>query len=94
MLERDIERRFVCWVESLGGLACKLVLLGQRGFPDRTVLLPGGRVVFVELKRRRGKPSAGQRLWVERLVALGFKCDIVYSLEEAQQLVRSVFPNH
>ena len=36
--------------EKLGGWALKFVSPGLRGVPDRLILLPNGRVVFVETK--------------------------------------------
>ncbi len=48
MEEQRIERRFRRKVEALGGQAWKIMSL--RGAPDRLVLLPGGQVIFVEIK--------------------------------------------
>ncbi len=44
-LERALEDRCVAKIEARGGLALKLVILGVRGFLDRTMVLPG-RVIF------------------------------------------------
>lgn len=41
-------------VKARGGLAEKMKALGRRGFFDRLVVMPGGRVFFVETKRPRG----------------------------------------
>ena len=72
-LERDIERKFKTMVERHGGLCLKWVCPGQTGVPDRIVLLPGGRVLFVELKRPKGgKVSPLQMWWAQRLHRLGF----------------------
>lgn len=51
MLEKDVEgylRRRIR--DRLGGMALKFVSPGLSGVPDRIVLLPGGRIVFVETK--------------------------------------------
>lgn len=50
MNERQIEKKFKHEVEQLGGLAMKFVSPGMAGVPDRLVLLPKGRICFVELK--------------------------------------------
>lgn len=72
-LESALELRCVAKVERLGGEALKLMIPGVRGFPDRTLLLPGGRVAFAEFKRlRTGKVSAQQREWAKTLERLGF----------------------
>jgi hypothetical protein len=47
----------------------------QAGWPD-LVLAKGTRVIFLELKRMRGKVSPAQRQWLERLHAAGLECGI------------------
>lgn len=74
MLERDIERAFVARVRALGGMADKFTSPGKRSVPDRLVTLPGGRVLFVELKAPGKKPTPGQLKDHERRRALG--CDV------------------
>ena len=46
-LERDIERALVGMIKRHDGLCLKWVCPGWAGVPDRIVLLPGGRVLFV-----------------------------------------------
>jgi hypothetical protein len=41
---------------------------GDAGFPD-LVLVRAGRVIFAELKRVGGKPTAEQQAWLEALQA-------------------------
>ena len=61
-LEKDVEQRLRKGVEGLGGRCMKLVSQGNNGMPDRLVLLPDGRCVFVELKRpKNGRLSPVQR---------------------------------
>lgn len=72
-LEAALEQRCVDKIEARGGLALKLVLLGIRGFMDRTILLPGRVIFFVEVKRRKiGVVSAQQATWRRILTLLGF----------------------
>lgn len=71
--EKDIEKKLRKMVEQHGGLCLKWVCPGWAGVPDRIVLLPGGRVVFVELKRPNGgQVAALQEWWAGRLAKLGF----------------------
>ena len=62
MKESEIEARLVRGVKALGGVAYKFVSPGNVGVPDRVVVLPGGRVIFVELKAEGGRLSPMQRL--------------------------------
>lgn len=48
--ESKIEAHLVERVRALGGEVRKVRWIGRRGAPDRVVMLPNGRVVWVELK--------------------------------------------
>jgi hypothetical protein len=50
MREAHIERSLVKQVRDLGGLALKFISPGLDGVPDRLVLLPFGKLAFIELK--------------------------------------------
>ena len=82
-LERDIERKLRLQVEAQGGKCLKWICPGWSGVPDRIVLLPGGRVLFVELKRPKdGKLSKLQRWWHIQLEQMGFTCRVVWDQED------------
>jgi hypothetical protein len=82
--EAIIEDEIVALAKRLGGVALKLVLAGEKGFPDRTILLPGGVVLFVEVKEPNGgKVSEHQKRWIAKLHALGFAATVVCSVDEA-----------
>lgn len=72
MNEKLIERKLRQGVEKLGGMALKLMSLWFTGMPDRTVLLPGGRIYFVELKSTGKKQSPRQKIVKALLQRLGF----------------------
>lgn len=83
-LERDIERRLVEMVKRSGGLCLKWVCPGWAGVPDRIVLLPGGRVRFVELKRPKGgKLSTLQKWWRRKLRSMDF---VVWTIWDDEDL--------
>lgn len=88
MLESAIERAFVARVKSLGGMAEKLTSPGRRSVPDRLVTLPGGVVIFVELKRPGGKPTVAQLRDHERRRALGCDVRVIDSLEAVDAFPR------
>ena len=61
MQEKYIERKLVATVKSMGGMAPKFVSPGIDGMPDRIVLLPMGRIAFVECKATGKKMRPLQR---------------------------------
>lgn len=77
MKESEIEKKFRLMIERHGGVARKWVSPGQSGVPDRIVLLPGGRISFVELKKPGGVVSKLQLKQISRLEELGFHCAVV-----------------
>ena len=52
--EKQVENYLVDRVRAAGGVAEKTASPGRRGYFDRVVALPGGRVIFVEVKKPRG----------------------------------------
>lgn len=87
VLEKEIERQLVTMVKEHGGLCLKWVCPGWAGVPDRILLLPGGRVRFVETKKPKGGvPSDRQKWWARKLGALGFHCSIVWNREDIYTL--------
>lgn len=86
VMERDIEYKLTKMVRNHGGLCLKWVCPGWSGVPDRIILLPGGRVVFAEIKRPRGgRLSLLQRTWAEKLTALGFSHWVIWNDGDLEQ---------
>ena len=83
MREKIIEKELVRAVKDKGGIAPKFTSPGFDGMPDRLVLLPGGRMGFVELKALGKKPRALQLARHRLLRRLGFK---VYVIDEINQI--------
>lgn len=83
MLEKKLEHKFVTEVKRVGGLALKFVSPGFDGVPDRLVLLPGGRLGFVEVKAPGKRPRPLQLARHRLLKRLGFK---VYVLDDERQI--------
>ena len=83
MTEKQIEQKLAREVKALGGMAPKFVSPGYDGMPDRLVLLPGGRMMFVEVKAKGCSPRPLQACRHEMLRRLGFR---VYILDDATQI--------
>ena len=83
MREKTLEALLVQTVKSMGGLAPKFVSPGFDGMPDRIVLLPHGRLAFVEVKAHGKKPRPLQVRRKSQLESLSFS---VYCLENATQI--------
>nr|DAQ63027.1 MAG TPA: Nuclease [Caudoviricetes sp.] len=83
MLERVIESRLRQEAKKRGGMALKFVSPGMNGVPDRIVLLPGGKVAFVELKAPGKVPRALQEKRMGQLRKLGF---LVYVLDGTERI--------
>ena len=86
-LERDIEAALVRMVKEQRGMALKWVCPGWSGVPDRIILLPGGKVIFAELKRPKGgRVATLQTWWAQRLRQLGFTHVFIKNREDIAAL--------
>ena len=83
MRDKIIEQHLVKAVKNSGGIAPKLVCPGFDGMPDRLVLLPGGKIGFVEVKAPGKEPRPLQVARHGLLRRLGFK---VYVLDDPEQI--------
>lgn len=71
-LEKVTEGKLRDRVRGLGGLCLKLECPGYTGAPDRMILLPGEKIIFVETKQRGKKERARQLLVQRQFRDLGF----------------------
>lgn len=82
MREKQIERKLSIAAKNMGGIAPKFVSPGFDGMPDRIVLLPHGRLTFIELKAPGKKLRPLQEKRKQQLEALGFSVFVVDSIEQ------------
>jgi len=83
MREVELERKLVKAVKAQGGICPKFTSPGFDGMPDRIVLLPNGRIGFVEVKRKGEKPRPLQLARHEMLRKIGF---LVFVLDDTSQI--------
>ena len=90
-LEKVIERKLRDGVKNLGGGAqcLKFESPGMSGVPDRMILLPGGRIVFVELKQVGKRERMRQTYVQNQMRRLGFTVFSTVSTSEQVQTILS-----
>lgn len=88
--ERDIEKWLCDQIKKLGGHAYKFVSPGCDGVPDRMIILPGGRIHFVELKTNKGKPSQIQKWQMQFLSNLGCDVWLIRGQKEAEDFIHEI----
>lgn len=90
MRESELEKKFRMQVAQAGGKAYKFTSPGNDGVPDRLVILPGGKVGFVELKQKGKKPRRLQEYRMRELQALGCYTAVVDDVESAASAIRAI----
>jgi len=83
MREKTIEHKLTEAVKAAGGIAPKFTSPGFDGMPDRIVLMPMGRIAFVEVKAMGCKPRPLQEARHGMLRRLGFQ---VHVLDDGAQI--------
>lgn len=88
MTEKQLEQKLVNEVKDRGGIAYKFTSPGHVGVPDRIVILPGGKVGFVEVKKpNEGKLSTIQLNTLHKLSILGCRVYVLDSLEVLKDIL-------
>lgn len=90
-LEKSVENRLRQSCRRRGAIAYKFVSPGRRGVPDRLIVMPGGRCVFVELKQEGRKPDVLQEREIERLRRLGAEVYVAAGAAEVVELLEHLF---
>ena len=90
MREKVIEHALVMATRSKGGIALKFTSPGFAGMPDRLVLLPHGRMGFVELKAPGRKPRPLQLARHRLLRRLGFKVHVIDEINQIDKVLTEI----
>ena len=87
MLEKQIEAYLVKRVKEIGGIPYKFTSPSNRGVSDRIVVLPGGAIWFIEVKRAGGKLTPLQVKFAETVQTLGHRYACLWSKEEVDKWI-------
>lgn len=90
MNEKEVEQRLVAAVKAAGGWCPKFISPGTDGMPDRIILMPGGRIAFVEVKAPGQKPRKLQIRRHLRLRYLGFQVFVLDDPDEIPGILAAV----
>lgn len=92
--EKVVERKLVELVKINGGMCIKLLCDQLIGLPDRMCLFPGHKVIFVELKTTGRKPKRIQMYMHNKLRALGFRVEVIDTVESVVNFVDNIVLNN
>ena len=97
-LEERIQFECVMWLQEAGYYfmsvpneatakrASHFIAMGMRpGASDLVIIMPAGRVIFVELKNEIGTQKKGQKLFQSRVEELGHTYILIRSLDELKK---------
>ena len=88
--EKVVERKLVELVKINDGMCIKLLCDQLIGLPDRMCLFPGHKIVFVELKTTGRKPKRIQAYMHNKLRALGFRVEVIDTVESVINFVDDI----
>lgn len=92
MLEKEVEKFLVRQVKKLGGISFKFISPGNAGVPDRIVILPNGKVLFVELKTDKGKLTKLQEVQIKKISDLGADVRVLRGIEGVKEFINEIQP--
>lgn len=90
-LEKDIEKRVCDYAKSLGMLCYKFTSPSRRSVPDRLFVLPGGKVFWIEFKKRGCKPTPAQEVEIEKLRKQGATVYVVSDVTAGRCVISDEF---
>lgn len=91
MTEAQIEKKLVAFCRQHGLLTYKFASPSHRGVPDR-IIMGGGKVMFLELKRPGNRPTALQEREIQRIRDAGHYAEWADSYVAACSYIIAIFP--
>lgn len=88
--EKALERKLVTKMKEKGCLAVKMNDVNNSGLPDRLVLLPTGKALFVEMKSQGARPTPLQNSRIRELRRMGFTVYVIDSEELLSEFMQYI----
>lgn len=88
--EKAIERYLVELAKQNGLLCLKYSNPNMVGYPDRLLVLPGGGVVWVELKSKGRKPTKIQQIRMSELTGMGHLVKVIDNKADIDELIKTI----
>ena len=93
MRESFIEEKLTKVVKQKGGVCWKFTSPGTAGVPDRIILMPNGRIAFVEVKAPGEKLRPLQLSRHRLLRRLGFRVYVLDNIDDIEKIISEVMTN-
>ena len=93
MKESQIERHLVQGVKACGGKCMKFISPSLPGVPDRIVLTPDGRVIFIELKSKTGRLATVQRWVIGEMRGRGADVRVLRGMDQVKSFLEEMTSN-
>lgn len=91
MKESQIEKYLVRKVREKGGLCYKFTSPGNPGVPDRIVITPDGRTIYVELKTDIGRLANIQKWQRSEMEKRRVDVRVLYGMNAVKEFLKEVF---
>lgn len=83
MTEQQIQAKKIKELESQGYYVIKLTTTNKNGIPDLIAIPPNSDVLFIEVKKPKGKLSKLQEYRIKELKKYGIKTEVYRGKEES-----------
>lgn len=90
--EKQIENYLKKKITEAGGMCLKWTSPGTAGVPDRIIIMPKGKIYFVELKAedKKNNLSTLQRAFIAKLIIFDCRVEVIASFEAVDRFVKGV----
>lgn len=92
MTEAQIEAKMVRMIRERGGLCYKFVSPNNPGVPDRIVITPGGKTIYIELKTEIGRLASIQKWQIAEMRRRGADVRMLKGWDAVKEFVEEVMP--